>query len=808
MSTGDLSDFSMLELFVVEVENHTAVLSEGLLKLESGGGDASWLEKLMRSAHSIKGAARIINLDVAVKVAHSMEESFVAAQRGLLVPTPSWVDAMLSGVDLLSRISKTPESDMPRWVSEDSREVEEFLNQLRHVATASSANAVSVESVATGGPTHRVHQATRAVGTDSSERSAKPNPVEWVTRSAEVHDTFATGESRGGTEAARGGVEVLSKQVNNAGQPKPEPVESQDRVIRISADHLNRLLGMCGESLVESRWLQPFGASLLRLKRLLRQSEKSIDAFHDAIRDLPIDERTRSLLGTAHSQIEESRSYLSQKLGELDLYDRRAANLSQRLYQQVVACRMRPFVDGARAFPRMVRDLARSLGKEVHFHIAGESTQVDRDVLERLEAPLTHLLRNAVDHGVESPEERKKAGKTETATVRLEARHGAGMLHIVVSDDGRGVDVEELRRMIVAKNLASEEMAARMNESELTEFLFLPGFSTKESVTEVSGRGVGLDVVQVMVRQVRGTLRAESKFGHGMKFHLQLPLTLSVSRMLLVEIRGEPYAIPLAHLHRTLRVEPAEIGTSQGRQHILFDGARIGLVGAHQVLGLKGGALSEGGWKVLVIGDRTARYGLVVDRFLEERELVIQPLDPRLGKIRNISSGALMPDGSPVLVLDAEDVIRSIEVILEEGWLDQVRDDVAGGESAVARKRILVVDDSLTVRELQRKLLVSKGYDVQIAVDGMEGLHRARTGGFDLVITDVDMPRMTGLELVQSLKSDPKLSHLPVMIVSYKDREEDRLNGMRAGAARYLTKGSFHDDSLMEAVESLIGEAA
>ena len=467
---------------------------------------------------------------------------------------------------------------------------------------------------------------------------------------------------------------------------------------------------------------------------------------------------------------------------------------------------MRPFTDGAQGFPRMVRDVARTLGKDVNFTITGEGTQVDRDILEKLDAPISHMLRNALDHAIESADERAGAGKPRAGSITLDARHSAGTLVITVRDDGRGIDVERVRRAVVAKNLTTGEVAAKMGDSELLDFLFLPGFSMKETVTEISGRGVGLDVVQDAMKALRGTFRVSSELGKGTSIQLQLPLTLSVLRALVVEIGGEAYGMPLASLMRTVKVSRDRIATIEGRQHFELDGQRVGLVSAHQIFEQAEGVIAGDDLPVIVIGDRGERYGLVVDRFLGERELVVQPLDARLGKIKDISAGALTDDGTPLLIMDVEDLIRSVQKLSAAGRLTSVQRSAA--QQRQKRKRVLVVDDSLTVRELERKLLEGRGYEVEIAVDGMDGWNAVRTGEHDLIITDVDMPRMDGIELVSLIRRDPHLKAKPVMIVSYKDREEDRARGLEAGADHYLTKGSFHDESLVQAVTDLIGVAA
>jgi len=584
---------------------------------------------------------------------------------------------------------------------------------------------------------------------------------------------------------------------------KPETAE---RVLRLTAESLNRLLGLAGESLVESRWLRPFAHSLQRLKRQQSELSQKLGELRESFDGEGLPERAQNHLAELIREVAQCQQFLGDRIEELDMFDRRSAHLSHRLYLEVLRTRMRPFGDGVVRFPRMVRDLGRTLGKEVRLEITGENTQVDRDILERLETPLAHLLRNAVDHGCESPDQRQLAGKPAQCVITLEARHSAGMLLVTVSDDGGGVNPERVRGAIVQKKLTMPAIAEKLTEPELLQFLFLPGFTLKDTVTEISGRGVGLDVVQNMVKSVRGSIRASTQAGRGMRFQLQLPLTLSVLRTLLVEVAGEPYAIPLSQITRTLKLPRDKIEVLEGRHHFRLGEQQVGLLTAQQVLDCGQPKPATEELPVVVLGDKQARYGLVVDRFLGERELVVQPMDARLGKVKDISAAALTEDGSPVLIVDVDDMVRSIEKLVTGGALVQVQRNRL--EFATRKqKRVLAVDDSLTVRELERKLLASRGYLADVAVDGMDGWNAVRTGHYDLVITDVDMPRMDGIELATLIKKDPLLKSLPVMIVSYKDRDEDRLRGLEAGADYYLTKGSFHDETLLQAVVDLIGES-
>jgi two-component system sensor histidine kinase and response regulator WspE len=744
----------MQELFRVEAENQTALLTKGLLELERAPASPEQLEALMRAAHSFKGAARIVNLSPAVTVAHAMEDCFVAAQQARLTLHREHVDVLLRGVDLLNTIARHDENSIHEWQAHGGRTLDSWLLE--------------------------IHAFTPARGTTEAA------PIK-----------LATAKSSGDTSLYR------TADIKAPATPK---AEAPDRVLRLTAENLNRLLALAGESLVESRWLRPFSESMQRLKRMQSDLEQTLDSLRQLCDGENVSETVRHRFHELHGQATEARHYLDGRLQELDLYDRRAASLSNRLYLEVLRTRMRPFGDGVQRFPRMVRDLARSLGKQVQLEIQGETTQVDRDILDRLEAPLTHLIRNAVDHGCEYPDDRARQGKPREATIRLEARHTAGMLQVVVADDGSGLDTHRVREVIVHRKLTTQAVAEKLTEMELLQFLFLPGFTLRDTVTEISGRGVGLDVVQNMVRAVRGSVRVSTLRGRGMRFQLQLPITMSVLRTLLVEIAGEPYAFPLAQIGHTLQLTRERIETLEGQHHFRLGDQHVSLLAAHQVFEVSQLKPPGDELPVVVLGDRNQRYGLLVDRFLGERELVVQPLDARLGKVKDISAAALMEDGSPVLIVDVDDMIRSIEKLASSGELAGV------GRGALAaatqkRKRVLVVDDSLTVRELERKLLDGAGYATDVAVDGMDGWNAVRSGNYDLVITDVDMPRMDGIELTMLIKKDEHLKSLPVMIVSYKDREADRLRGLNAGADYYLTKGSFHDETLIQAAVDLIGEA-
>jgi len=774
VNPDQMRDASLLELFQLETRTQVQVLNDGLLALEKNPTSAPHLEACMRAAHSLKGAARIVDLHPAVRIAHAMEDCLVAAQEGRLRLQAADIDALLLGTDLLQRVA-TPGVELDAEIGD-------------LVARLSSAPNLPNLSKAPGTP------------------AATPAPAPRTGRPSDYLPPIVRIEDEPAVAAPAPAAKSPAPAALPSRRSSDGSVGEGERVLRVTADTLNRLLGLSSETLVESQWVGPFSTAMLRLRRMQSGAAHALDGLRAVLAEQQLDARGQAALDDAQRILEQCQRELTQRTSEVDEFGWRMNHLTRRLYDTALACRMRPFGDGVGGMPRMVRDLGRSLGKQVRLEIEGENTQVDRDILEKLDAPLMHLLRNAVDHGIEAPEVRERAGKPAEGLITLSARHSAGMLLVELADDGSGISLDHLREEVVERKLTNAETASRLSEAELLEFLFLSGFSTRDEVTEISGRGVGLDVVQTMVRQLRGAVRVYQQQGRGTRFVLEMPLSLSVVRSLLVEVQNEIYAFPLAYVSHALQVDAKEIEQLEGQQHFRFQDRQIGLVSARQILRAGEAAPAADTLSVVVVGDHDRLYGIAVDRYVGERTLVVQPLDPRLGKVQDVMAGSLMDDGTPLLILDVEDMLVSVQKLIEGGRLSRV-DGGSGAAAARRRKRVLVVDDSLTVRELERKLLLNRGFDVAVAVDGMDGWNMLRTEDFDLIVTDVDMPRMDGIELVSRIKADPKLQTLPVMVVSYKDREEDRQRGLDAGADYYLAKGSFHDDALLDAVEDLIGKA-
>jgi two-component system sensor histidine kinase and response regulator WspE len=758
LNNADLSQFSMLDLFRMEADSQTQVLTDGLLAMERLKDDAGAVESMMRAAHSIKGAAAIVGLDVVVQLAHGMEDAFIAAQHRKLALTPNRVDVLLAGVDLILQLSRLQDSGVDAWLAANAEQIKRTLDSIATIAFL-------------------------------------PEPVSLQTEAARQAPAAAPAFPIGELPVAAG---------TPVAAPEEAPAARQSAAPLKATQNFDKLLSLASESRINAHQMHPFIQNLQRFKRNQSSLFSLIEQLHEVIAngtDANLKEKSLLALQKTHPL----KQFVLEHIADIEAYERRLLAVSQGMVDEVLTMRMRPFRDGVQHFPRMVRDLARSLGKDVQLQIIGEDTLVDRDILAKIESPLNHILRNAVDHGMQAAAERGAAGKSGGGTIVLEAKHRAGMLSIEISDDGNGVDLEKIRARVIERKMASAQMAASLSPAELMEFLFLPAFSLKENTTEISGRGVGLDIVHETIRSQNGTVRMESELGVGFRTHITLPLTQSIVRALVVDVKGEAYAVPIVQVERVLKVPRSAIHTLENKQFFDFGDEHLGLVSAAQVLELGDTETGSAELAVVVIGSGARRYALVVDAIRGEQSLAVQAIDPIFGKMRDISAAALLDNGEPVLILDVPDLLLSIDKLLHEGGLHQLtKSDQAERRKT---KRILVVDDSLTVREMERKLLLSRGFLVDIAIDGIDGWNVVRSGEYDLVITDVDMPRMDGIELVTLIKKDIHLHKVPVMIVSYKDRPEDRARGLSAGADYYLTKGSFHDETLLDAVSDLIGDA-
>lgn len=721
----------MLELFRQEVDEHLAALSRGLLLLEGCPEPGSLVQPLMRAAHSVKGAARAVRQEAAVRLAHAIEDRLTAVARGTRAPGVNEVSLLLRCCDHLLQLAAS----------------------LKRLGDAS------------------LDAQTRLLLEQLAELDAAPPP-------------------------GPGAATVMAPEAESGGVGRIDPH------IRVRPEQVGTLLGLAAESVVEARRMQDFRVQLRTLRQEGHRWSGLLEQLYQLLGAPSALDPVGRAISELHHSLVASRGRMSALNDEFGQYARRSEELAQRQYRAAAGIRMRPIADSLLVFPRMVRDLADRLGKQVQLKIEGSERLVDRDVLMKLESPLTHLVRNAIDHGIESPAERRAAGKPETATLSIRIEPWQGMLQIEVSDDGRGVDPDRIRQRLLdigqdARRVQSLDQAALLDQ------LFAAGFTTATQVSEISGRGVGLDLVRQSLHEIGGSVRISSQRGLGTRFQLLVPVSRAVVRSVVVRVAGEQYGFPLARIERLLKLPRTELAERSLWQFVHLGGQNVVLLSLAALLELGAARNAESEDIVaVVISDQQHQYAFAVEAVLGEFDLNVRPIDPRLGRVADLSAAALLPDGSPVLLIDVDDLLRNAE--------RTERDARVAGMAAMrptAKRRALVVDDSISVRELERQLLRGAGFEVEVAVDGTDGWNKVRDSRFDIVITDVDMPRMDGIALTRSIKQDPRLRQLPVVIVSYRDRPEDRARGLEARADSYITKSDFQDARFLEVIADLVGPA-
>lgn len=705
-------DSVMYELFCSELKTQCRAFNQDLLEIEQHPEKQHLLVSLMRATHSIKGAARVVNLDPLVCLAHAMEDCMSHAQRSQTALTEEKINLLLQSSDILIALSQNPFEGFDNWWNKQLPSIELLIKQL-------SGESVTEEIV------------------------EHPPPI------VEMQESSVSASS------------------------------DYDRGVRIAAGNLNQLMNLSGESLIESHWLDPFKERLLSDKKQFAKIETLFEQLKNQLRVESCNLVAQNCLVDLHMQLNEVALRLGQRVAEMDEFNRHHASLSEHLYQNIIKSRMQPLAEGIEGFSRMVRDLSRKLNKEIRLEIEGQATLVDREILEKLEAPLNHLLRNAIDHGIELPQDRINAKKNKEGVLLISARHDKGMLEITVSDDGRGIDIERLKNKIIEKKMLGEQQALALTPEEAMDYLFLPGFSTASEITEVSGRGVGLDIVHSVVRELGGYVKIESNFGKGVRFILRLPLTRSVVQTLIVEIAGENYGFSLMH------IEHALITSQVVDQTLLYGKEQIPLIDSW-TLWKEHPPFRELPFCVVVLKNQENLYGLIVDKIVGEKELLVQPLDRRLKSHSRISSAALMEDGSPILIFDVKDLLKESETNLRE------------------KKKVLIIDDSKAFREREYQVLSEQGYDVDKAIDARDAWNALATSFYDLIITDIEMPGINGFELIRKIKKQPTLQNIPVMIVSSAGTERDKLKGNEVGAADYYVKDDLRDGTYLECVLKLL----
>ncbi|MBX7201197.1 MAG: response regulator, partial [Rhodospirillaceae bacterium] len=587
--------------------------------------------------------------------------------------------------------------------------------------------------------------------------------------------------------------------------PPPAPrigAAQDDTTVRVSTRRLDRLIALGGELRVAQGRAGVRNQDIGRLlnvaehwKNEWRGLEKSIGA---ARRDGEANDAIE-LAARAVDMGKENTQWLTRSLEQLGAVlaaDRKALDqIAVPLDREVLGARTIPFAEATAGFDRVVRDLARAVGKDVDFSLEGGKIEIDRQVVAAIKDPLLHLIRNAVDHGLESASERAAAGKPARGRLMVSAALRRGMVEITIADDGRGFDLQAIRAKAAAMGLPVPD-----DDAGAARLAFAHGFSTAKTVSDISGRGVGLDVVKTVLESQRGTVDIAFEKGKGTRFTLTVPLTLTRLHALLVSAGGLTHAFDSSAVLGLKRVSPDDLRTLEGRDAISLEDGPLPLYRLADLLGLPGAVSEAGKLPVIVIRHGTERIGVVVEQLMAEQEVMVKDLGPRLPRVTGVAGAAILADGKIALILNAADLLRTA---LGRAPMPVLAQSFSLGPAA-AKKRLLVADDSVTTRTLVKSILEASGYEVIDAPDGMNAWQLLQEKGADLVVSDVEMPKMDGFALTEAIRGSKRLREVPVILVTALESEKDRMRGLGAGADAYLPKSTFDQTNLLQAIERLI----
>ncbi len=730
--------------FTQEAKELIEKVNTGLLQLEKEPANPSILKDIFRAVHTLKGSSKIVRFNNINLLSHKMEDLLMAAQDGKVSLTAALVDLLLRSSDELSQC---------------------------------------VENILKGKG-------------DSGEITGICQALEGVVNGKDISQLLQREEDRD-LEAELHEVPETSLSIQNQPSLSEEipGIPKIQETIRVGVDKLDNAVRLVGELSVSQRKSEHIVLILKELQRVARNHVKRVQQIFQTPHSDLWQELKTEILADGLQLLQGIESTF--KEGRDDVATREIA--ISELYDDVLSMRMLPLSIIFTTFPRAVRDMSRYFHKDIELRITGEETTLDKKIIEKLNGPLIHILRNCIDHGIESPEERKARNKTATGLITMDAYHKGGHIKIEIRDDGQGIQREKLKERAIQRGLLSAEKAPTLSETELLHLVFLPRISTSDLITDISGRGVGMDIVKTNIEQLKGSIFISSTSGKGTTFVLTLPVTLTTLRCLIVSSQHTRFAIPINAIEETLQISEHELIEVIGHHAIRLRNQIIYIVHLTDVLGLTQtkNQLQEK-YFVLITRTNGKRVGFIVDEILDEQDIVVKQLPPHMHKAKTIAGATISSDNTIMLILHIPEIVELAKHATIKVW------EKPPVEAEVRSPRILVVEDSLNTGEIEKRILEAYGYQVDLAKDGVDALEHVEDVQYDLIVTDIEMPRMDGFTLTEKLRNMSTYTDIPIVIVTSLERESDKRRGLHVGANAYITKGNFEQRSLIETVKSLI----
>ena len=783
----------ILEDFLIEAFEMIEQLDQDLIELEHNPSDLDLLNRIFRVAHTIKGSSSFLNFDTLTKLTHNMEDVLNKARRGELKITPDVMDVVLESIDLMKGLLNAI-----RDTGSDKCEIEisEITKRLQSISQGENIAESSEKSV------------------DSAPKSAESKSAESKKESAE-----SSAKSADSAPSANNANEDYSKFT-------PEEVEAEiERLLKIrqEEDKARRLAKQSAESSAESSQksqnLAPKpkpsldstqhakkpqgakkddGAITTSVEQTVRVDVKRLDHLMRLIGELVLG---KNRLISIYDEVEE-RYDGEQFLEELNQVVSAVSIVTTDLQLAVMKTRMLPVSKVFNKFPRMVRDLSRDMGKNIELIISGEETELDKTIIEEVGDPLVHIIRNSCDHGIESKDERIAAGKSEAGKIELKAYNEGNHIVIEIADDGRGLNAEVLKQKALEKDIITEREADMMNDKEAYSLIFRAGFSTAKVVTNVSGRGVGMDVVKTNIEKLNGMIDVESELGQGTILKLKIPLTLAIIQALIVGVQEEYYAIPLSSVIETVRANQDEIYIVEGRSVLRLRDEILTLVRLSDIFKVDSVIKNSSEMYVVVIGLAENKIGIIVDYLVGQEEVVIKSLGYYLKGTEGIAGATVRGDGKITLIVDVAGMMHLAKYA--KGTVSSLQEEAgeAVEKTQASDYIILAVDDSQVDRAIMKKYLSPLGVTVIEAQDGIEALDIIKNGEkvIDAVLVDIEMPRMDGYTLASEIRKYNKFKNLPLIAVTSRSSKTDRMRGVESGMTEYITK-PYSADYLVNVVK-------
>ena len=748
--------------FVDENRDRIQKLNRAILAFEKDASNLELLKEIMREVHTLKGTARMMGFVDIVTLSHKVEDMFVKVKEGDLQSTKGLYDIVFQALDMIANMVESKLKDV-----RSTTNVEEMCSRLEVVL--------------------------RASGLPGKEEVSQRKADEVVSEIAESKIV----------ENKPPSVLPVEPEGKGAASEVNIPQEGK-KTIRIGLDKIEALYNHLVELIMTQMTFRQRYEDMTKLNQYAKQL-KTIKAETGA--DLGSHESNNKKLHqiiTRYNRVEDL--FLREITRHADAYEADVVKLdavTEGIRQQVMSLRMQPISTIFDLATRLVRDLSRQFNKEVDLVVSGTDVELDNNIIEILKAPLIHLLRNAIDHGIEEPSLRTSLGKKEAGVIALSAKQEGGDVLITVEDDGKGIDKERVKETAIHKGLLSEEEAKKVSDEEMYEIIIKPGFSTSKIITDTSGRGVGMDVVKTVVDRLNGSLILESTKGHGARFILKVPATVALMNVLILRVGDMTLAVPSAGVNCAVHIIGKDISTLEGKASAFIEGQTIPLIHMSDIFMLaKEERGRDGRVPIIISRSDRGKIGFIVSEFLYEKEIVFQEFKGYLKRPRYFSGVATLGTGEIVLILNIQELVKARDL----SGVSPITEVSKGVKPQVKKNAILVAEDSMITAELEKNILVNAGYEVDVAIDGIDAMDKLHGKKYDLLVTDIDMPRMDGFELTSKVRADKRLKDLPVIVVTVREKVEDKRKGIEVGADAYILKKEFDQSNLLNTIKRLIGE--